>query len=167
MRERVAAGEDIEQLQQEAYKDLGIRSSAPSTKVPPARRSNLSREEQHVFDLKAEETSPVLESTTEFVILKLVSKQEIPLDSVRQEIVSVLQPERMQQELQNASKGIDAEFNLKYLELASTPELFLPPLPTRAGMHPGAKSDIRSRMMSSRRTLPNPMTRPSMTAPRQ
>ncbi|HXN94683.1 MAG TPA: peptidylprolyl isomerase, partial [Candidatus Acidoferrales bacterium] len=112
LRERAAAGEDFDQLQREAYKNLGIDVPPPLTKLNMVRRSSLPREEAKVFDLNVGELSPVLESGGALVILKLASKQSIPVESAGPEIKSTLQRDRLQRELQSATNNVKAQFNL-------------------------------------------------------
>ena len=151
LRERAAAGEDFDQLQREAYKNLGIDVPPPLTKLNMVRRSSLPREEAKVFDLNVGELSPVLESAGALVILKLASKQSIPVESAGPEIKSTLQRDRLQRELQSATNNVKAQFNLKYLDMPSAPELFPPPGVAQPGANLGTASDLRSRTRSRRR----------------
>ena len=114
LRERAAAGEDFDQLQREAYKDLGINVTPPPTKLNMVRRTSLPQDEAKVFDFNVGELSPVLESGGALVILKLESKQSIPIESAGPEIKSILQRDRLQHELQSATNNVKAQFNLKY-----------------------------------------------------
>jgi hypothetical protein len=167
LRERAAAGEDFDQLQREAYKNLGINVAAPLTKLNRVRRTSLPEDEAKVFDLHVGELSPVLESGGALVILKLESKQSIPIESAGPEIKSILQRDRLQQELQSAGNDVKAQFNLKYLGMPSAPELFAP----SALVQPGAKSEtasnLHSRMRSRRRMPPSANGMPVLPQPHQ
>jgi hypothetical protein len=151
LRERAAAGEDFDQLQREAYKNLGINVAPPLTKLNMVRRTSLPQEEAKIFDLNVGELSPVQESGGALVILKLASKQSIPVESAGPEIKSILQRDRLQRELQSATNNVKAQFNLKYLDMPSAPELFPPPGIAQPGANLGTASDLRSRMRSRRR----------------
>jgi hypothetical protein len=151
LRERAAAGEDFDQLQREAYKDLGINVTPPRTKLNMVRRTSLPQDEAKVFDFNVGELSPVLESGGALVILKLESKQSIPIESAGPEIKSILQRDRLQHELQSATNNVKAQFNLKYLDMPSAPELFPPPGVAQPGANLGTASDLRSRLRSHRR----------------
>jgi hypothetical protein len=151
LRDRAAAGEDFDQLQREAYKNLGINVAPPLTKLNMVRRTSLPQEEARVFDLNVGELSPVLESGGALVILKLESKQSIPVESAGPEIKSILQRDHLQRELQSAANNVKAQFNLKYLDMPSAPELFTPSALTQPGAKPGTESELRSRMRSRRR----------------
>jgi hypothetical protein len=145
LRARAVAGEDFRQLQEEAYKDLGIKAVPPPTKLNMVRRHSLPPEEAKVFDLKVGETSEVVDAVVSLVVLKLDSKKLMPVETVQPEIESILQRERMQTDLRNATGDVKVEFNLKYLEMASAPELF----PLQGLSQPPA----RPRMMSKLRSL--------------
>jgi hypothetical protein len=151
LRARAAAGEDFDQLQRDGYKDLGINAPAPPTKLTMVRRINLRPAEGIVFDLKPGDVSSVLDSEGTFVILKLESKQSISMEAARQEIQSVLRRERRQQELRNATQSAKAQFNLKYLDVPSAPELFPPPVLAQLPAHPGLEPNSVSRVPSRRR----------------
>jgi len=167
LRERAAAGEDFDQLQREAYKNLGINVAPPPTKLDMVRRTSLSPDEATVFDLKAGEVSPVLESGGALVILKLASKQSIPFESAGPEIKSILQRDRLQHELQSAANNVKAQFNLKYLDMPTAPELFTPSALAQPGAKPGTESELRSRMRSRRRLPMNARGPAALPPPRQ
>jgi hypothetical protein len=101
-------------------------------------------DEAKAFDLKLGDVSEVLDSQGGFTILKLVSKNFVPVEAARAEIEAVLLREHMHRVLQDATKDIKAQFNLKYLEMSSAPELFptslIGPVPTRRGLLPSVPS---------------------------
>jgi hypothetical protein len=151
LRERAAAGEDFDQLQREAYKNLEINVAPPLAKLNMVRRTSLPQDEAKVFDLNVGELSPVLESAGALVILKLESKQSIPVESAGPEIKSILQRDHLQRELQSAANNVKAQFNLNYLGMPSAPELFTPSALAQPSANLGTASDLRSRMRSRRR----------------
>ena len=149
LRQRAVAGEDFEQLQHDAYVNLGISGIAPPTKLNKVRRTNLPRDEASVFDLQLGEVSPVLESLGSLVVLKLVSKQSVPAAEAEEEIKSLLRQARVKQELESATNNVKAQFNLKYLDMTSAPELFPPP-EVQQSANSGRQSDLRSQIMKRR-----------------
>ncbi len=151
LRARAAAGEDFDQLQQAAYKDLGIKSVLAPTKMNMVRRSNLPPDEARVFDLKPGDVSQVLESMGALVILKLESKQSVPMENASSEIKSLLQRELLHEQLQRATKDVKAQFNLKYLDMPSAPELFPTPVLSQDSSKAPTRSDLRQQMASRRR----------------
>ena len=124
LRLRAAAGYDFDQLQAQAYADLGIKQILPLTRLTMARRSSMASEQAEVFNLQPGEMTPVIDSYTNLVILKLVSKHTAPFDSVTPEIRSGLKPALLKREIQSASESVSAEFNLQYLGMSAQPELF-------------------------------------------
>jgi PPIC-type PPIASE domain len=124
LQRQAVAGYDFDQIQLQAYKDLGINRVPPPTRLTGVRRSSLIAEQAAVFDLQPGEVSPVIETYTNLVILKLVSKQGAPIDSVVPEIRSDLKPALLQREIQSASKNVSAEFDLTYLAMSAQPVLF-------------------------------------------
>ncbi|MGB7849157.1 MAG: peptidylprolyl isomerase [Candidatus Acidiferrum sp.] len=156
LRSRAVTGYDFDQLQQLAYKDLGINTTPPPTKLTMARRDSMPPDQAGVFDLEPGVVTPVIESYTRLVILKLVSKRSAPLESVLPEIKEVLKRARLQQEIRNASKSVTADFNLQYFGLPAQPPLF-----TLSAMQSFAQAAVmsgpRNRTVSRRRTAPNPL----------
>jgi len=155
LHKRALAGDDFQQLQQDAYKDLGIDASLPTTTLNMVRRNQLGPDEGKVLDFKPGEVSEVLELPDAFVVVKLESKRIMPIAAVQNEIHTVLETERMQKELQAAAKSIKADFNLKYLEMPTAPELFPMPAVARSAGSPRMRPDPRSRMMSGTRRWPS------------
>jgi PPIC-type PPIASE domain len=162
---RAKAGEDFRQLQESVYRDLGITAAAAPSKPEKIRPSELPPLEAKVFDLQPGEVSPLEESANAFIILKLVSKQTVPLASVQTEIKSILQQQRLQQELQTASESVKGQFNLGYLGVPTPPELF--PLPGAAPSSSsglGRAPDTRQRTMMGRRRVATPTGGPGTAA---
>ena len=151
LRARAAAGEDFDQLQQAAYKELGLKALPSATKLDKVRRTRLAPDEAKVFDLKAGEVSEVMESPGAFVILKLDSKQSIPIETAGSEIKSILRQGRLEHEMHSAAKNVKAQFNLTYLDMPAAPELFVAPAPARPGVKPGTPPNGRSRKWPPRR----------------
>lgn len=131
-----AAGQDLNELQQQAYKDLHIQTAAPPVVLLAVRRSNLQGDEAKVLDLKEGELSPLLDLPGAFAFSQLISKQPVAAQSVRPEIEAGLRRERMQKALGTLNTRITAQFNLEFLDLATQPDLFgdtaTTPKPARA-----------------------------------
>jgi hypothetical protein len=117
-------GYDFDQIQLQAYKDLNIAQIPPTTRLTAARRSSMPPDQGQIFDLQPGEISEVIDSYTSVMILKLVSKRTTPFDSVEPEIRNELKHAVMLKELQEASKRVTAEFNLKYIGMSAQPSLF-------------------------------------------
>jgi parvulin-like peptidyl-prolyl cis-trans isomerase-like protein len=125
-----ARGEDFDQVQQEAYTMFGITAAPPPTKPILVRRASLRPNEATVFDLNVGEVTQVLSSPDAFVILKLESKEVVPIEVAQSEFKPFLQQQRKVEALQSAAKNVTAEFNLAYLGTATAPELFPPQAPS-------------------------------------
>jgi hypothetical protein len=131
---RAVTGEDFDQLQQDAYKDLGIKATLPPTKLGVLPRSKFSPDDgKLVFEMQPGGISPLLESEDAILILKLEAKKTISIEDARTEIETLLMHDRLDQELRDATKSVKAQFNLKYLDLPTAPELFPPSI-----LSPGA-----------------------------
>ena len=150
LRAQAAAGEDFEQLQQSAYKDLELRMAANSAKPSLLRRSNLPAGQDSIFDLRPGEVSPVIESQDGFLILKLESKELIPIEEARPEILSFLQRERTQRELRDVTESAKAHFNPAYLDMPTAPDLFPPPVLTPLGTQSNLRANRPMRRWTSR-----------------
>src|SRR5260370_41503686 len=88
-----------------------------------ARRSSMPSDQAEVFNLQPGEITPVIDSYTNLVILKLVSKHTASCDSVTPEIRSGLKPALLKRAIQIASENISAEFNLQCLGMSAQLEL--------------------------------------------
>lgn len=130
IRTRAVAGEDLNQLQLDAYKHLHIQATPPPLNVVVLRRSVVQGAEATAFDLNPGELSTVLDLPAAFAILKVESKEPVPIASVRQEIEAAVKRDRTQNEVNKLTKKISAQFNLQYLDLSSQPDIFGPTLIT-------------------------------------
>ena len=124
LRTRALAGEDLNQLQQDAYQHLHIQAAPPPVNVMPLGRLGVQGEETKVFDLNAGEFSPVLDLPASYAVFKVESKEPVALQFVRQDIEAALRAEQLKTAIARAGKKITSEFNLKYLGLASQPDIF-------------------------------------------
>jgi hypothetical protein len=124
LRKAVDKGDDFEFLQSKAYKDLNVKDPAPATTINMARYQALSPEEMKVFDMPSGEATPVFETQGALMMLRLVDKRKLPLNEVRTQVEASLALRHELDSLHAAFQGIDAQFNLKYLDAQSQPELF-------------------------------------------
>lgn len=163
LRTRAVTGYDFDQLQVQAYRDLGITLPPPPTRLTMAQRNSMPQDQAIVFDLQPGEITPVIETYGKLVILKLVSKHIATLESVLPEIKAEVKKERLGQEMTKASKSVTADFNLQYLGLSSQPALFTvagdAPSIARAAAAPAS----RRRAVPRRLATPNPL--PTTTKP--
>lgn len=126
LRERAVAGADLNQLQQDAYKHLHIQATPPPVNLSSLRRGSVQGDEAKAFDMNPGEVSNVLDLPAALAIVKVESKEPVPIESVHQEIEYALRRDHMQDATDKLTKQISAQFNLQYLGLSSQPDLFGP-----------------------------------------
>jgi hypothetical protein len=114
MRERAAKGEDFAKLQKEAYEAAGMKMEAPTVNLPKVRRTGLPPAHAAVFDLKVGDVSQVISDNGGHYIYKVVSKDELPLDQVSQEIHNTLKNQRMKDEMEQYTSSYHVETNEAY-----------------------------------------------------
>jgi hypothetical protein len=124
LRKRAVAGEDLNQLQQDAYQHFHIQAAPPVVGVLTVPRNTVQGDEAKALDLNPGELSAVLDLPAAVAIMKVESKDAVPIQYVRQEIEAVLRGERLKREVDKLAGKISAQFNLQYLELPSQPDLF-------------------------------------------
>ena len=155
IQQRAAAGEDFEKLQKEAF--ANSKGTPPSTDLGTRRRGTLSpKQDEAIFAMKAGEVSPPLEEPSGFYIFKVVSKEEVPLDKVREEIKSTLSRERAREAVEKVRTSFQPTFNDAYFGSAPPPAPAGEVMP-RAPGPPAATPAVHSS------TPPRPATNPSAT----
>ena len=78
LRGRVLAGDEFDDLQARAYKEMGITAAVPHTNINLMNRPGLSPEEAKVFEMDLGETTPVFENQGVLVILLARPKTPAP-----------------------------------------------------------------------------------------
>jgi hypothetical protein len=144
LRERAAAGEDFAKLQKEAFEAAGTKVDNPTVNLPKVRRTGLPPAHAEVFDLKVGEVSKVITDNGGHYIYKVVSKDVLPLDQVKDEIHNKMKSERTKEMMDKYTNSFQSIPNEAY---------FGPPAP--AG--PGG--------MGMRQGPPPHMPRPQMAPP--
>ncbi len=126
---RAAKGEDPDKLQKEAYAAAGLPGNAPNTKMEKVRRTTLPTNHQAVMDLKAGEVSAVIsDPNSGHYIYKMVSKETLTLDTVKQEIRTAISGQRYRESMQGFQGNV--ELNDAYFGPVHGPGM--PPLPRGA-----------------------------------
>lgn len=122
---RALKGEDMEKLQREVYKTLGVTNpyveyeargikAPPLSSMMPIRRGVLERKtEAELFALKPGQISSVQEFPTAYVIYKLQSRRMIPLEEATQEISQKLYQHNLAA-LMNPLASVQARYNERY-----------------------------------------------------
>jgi hypothetical protein len=118
LRARAAAGEDFAKLQDEAIAASEFKSKPP-TQLGKVRRTSLPPDQAQIFDLKPGETSQLIANPNGSLVYKVGEKDKLPLDKVRDEIVSTIKSQRMQESLQAIQQSATPQLNEKYFAEAT------------------------------------------------
>ena len=122
LQQRAAAGEDFDKLQKEAFTAANNKGTPPSVDMGERRRSTLpAKQADAVFGLKAGEVSPPLEEASGFSIYKVVSKDQVPLDKVHDEIKATLGRERFRETIEQVRNSVKPTYNDAYFGSPSPP----------------------------------------------
>jgi parvulin-like peptidyl-prolyl isomerase len=127
LRARAAAGEDFVKLQQDAYDFAGqkLKAQADSVRVNNVSKGHFPPSDASVFDLKVGEVSPVLNNSQGFMIYKIEAKQPQPMADVRNDIVRILQQQKLQQASQDLQKTAteNTTYDDAYFAVPAAPSL--------------------------------------------
>ncbi len=107
LRARAAKGEDPDKLQKDAYMASGLPGTPPPTKMEKVRRTSLPNGHQAVMDLKPGEVSEVISDPSGNYIYKMISKETLPLESVKTEIRNQLSSTRYRESMQHYQNNAD------------------------------------------------------------
>ncbi len=113
LRARAVEGEDFSNLQAEAYKTAGIKTTA-SPSLGTIRRVSLPRSQVWVMDLKPGKVSSVIETPNGYLIYKVKTKETLPLEKAREEIRGVLRSQRLQEGKQAIEESATPTLNEIY-----------------------------------------------------
>lgn len=136
IRSRLVKGEDPEKLQKEAFAAGGLPGTPPPTKMEKIRRTSLPANHQSVMDLKPGEVSQVISDPSGNYIYKMISKETLPLDSVKTEIKTQLSSQRYRESMQRYQNN--ADLNDAYFGPARGPGMPMPPRGPRPPVKPDA-----------------------------
>jgi hypothetical protein len=115
LRTRARNGEDPDTLQSEAYAQAGITRPTADTKIEKVRRASLPPAHETVLDLMPGEVSDVFSDPAgAHFIYKMITKQTLTLDAVKDEIRGVIAGQRYRDSVKSFQGGAvfsDAYFN--------------------------------------------------------
>jgi len=129
IRERAARGEDVTSLQVEVYKTLGLKAQPPQTELStnpkPTFPANV---EQDINALKAGEVTKVEFEPSGFNIYKVRSRNTIPLEQAKAQIVREISQKNIDAALKTATSGVHSELNEQYFSFhnAAPPQRITP-----------------------------------------
>jgi parvulin-like peptidyl-prolyl isomerase len=104
---RLVKGEDPEKLEKEAFTAGGLPGNPPPTKMEKVRRTSLPAAHQAAMDLKVGEVSEVISDPSGNYIYKVVSKEALPLDTVKTEIRNQISAQRYREAMQGFQNNAD------------------------------------------------------------
>lgn len=108
IRARALKGEDPDTLEKEAYADAGLPGNPMSTKMEKVRRTTLPATHLIVMDLKPGEVSAVISDPgSGHYIYKMVSKETLPLETVKTEIRNTISSQRYRDSMQEFQGNVD------------------------------------------------------------
>jgi hypothetical protein len=111
---RAAQGEDLSQIEKDAYAALGLQLPPP-TELGSYGRSNFTDQEgAEVFSLKPGEVSQVETEPRSYVIYKVISKETLTEDQVKGDIAHEISQQKYKDEMKSASEKTPVEFNEEY-----------------------------------------------------
>ena len=114
IRERAARGEEMQKLQDEVYKTLAL-PSVPKTDLGVKRRGTLPAGiERDLLALKPGEVTKLETEMSGFNIYKLRSRDTIPVQSVKAEIVRDLHQKNMESALKAVTGNVHPELNEQF-----------------------------------------------------
>ncbi len=114
LRERAAKGDDFITLQKEAFAAAGTKVDNPTVNLSKVRRTGLPPAHAAVFDLKVGEVSTVISDNGGHYIYKVVTKEVLPLDQVKDEIHNKLKSEKTKKIMDEYTNSFQAVPNEAY-----------------------------------------------------
>src|SRR6266446_6170141 len=142
LRERAAKGEDFVKLQKDAFEAAGQKVENPTVNLPKVRRTGLPPAHAEVFDLKVGGVSKVISDNGGHYIYKVVSKEVLPLEQVKDEIHNKLKSERLKEMMDKYTNSFTAIPNEEYFGPAAAagpqPPNMRGRMPTPRGQPQGA-----------------------------
>lgn len=116
IRERAAKGEDMNALQAEAYKSLGL-ASPPATDLGGKRKGNFPPAvEKDIFALKPAEVTRVETDLSGFSFYKVRSREPIPLELIKTEITREMYQKNMEAAVKSANSRVHSELNEQFFK---------------------------------------------------
>ena len=114
LRARAAAGEDFVKLQKEAFEAAGTKVESPTVNLPKVRRTGLPPAHAAVFELKVGEVSQVISDNGGHYVYKVLVKETLPLEQVKEEIHNKLKSEHMKETMDKYTNSFQAVPNEAY-----------------------------------------------------
>jgi len=119
LRARAAQGENFSKLQEEAYKAAGYTAitDLPKSETEQRRVHEVPAAEVSILDLKQGDVSHVLDESNGHFVYKVVRRETLPLDAVREEITQRLRADRLKELQRQAQEAGTATLNESYFRV--------------------------------------------------
>ena len=118
---RAAKGGDFATLQKEAFEAAGFKGIPPDVKMSKVRRTTLPPKQVAAMDVKPGEISQLTSDPSGYYVFKMVSKESLPLDAVKEEIRGTISSQRYRDAMQAFQKMDNTELNESYFGVAPKP----------------------------------------------
>jgi hypothetical protein len=122
---RLAKGEDADKLQKEAYVAARFPGNSPKTEMDNVRRNTLPANHKGVMDLKPGEVSEVMSDPSGHYVYKMISKETMPLETLKAEIRGVISSQRYRDSMNSFQDNVD--MNDSYFGPSRNPAMPQPP----------------------------------------
>lgn len=161
LRERAAKGEDMQALEEEAYKSLGL-ASPPKADQGAKRKNNYPPAlEKDIFALKPAEVTKVETDLSGFSFYKVRSREPIPLEYVKAEITRNLYQKNMEAAMKIANTHVHSELNDQFFR----PHVATPAPPVMKPNAVATPPNTRGGAGASPSTGTTPATNGTQTSP--
>src|ERR1051326_2160271 len=115
IRERAARGEDVTSLQVEVYRILGLKAQPPQTALSTSPKPTFPANVEHDIDaLKAGEVTKVEVEPSGFNIYKVRSRNTVPVQQARAQIVREISQKKFDDALKAATSNVHSDLNEQY-----------------------------------------------------
>ena len=146
LRDRAAAGEDLDKLEKEAFDAAGSKQTPPPTQMGNRRHNVLPPDQDaEVFALNPGQVSKLFENPGGWYLYKVESKRTLALNDVKEEIQRKLQPEKLNDARQAITGKVKSDLNEKYFGGPASAEASSPaPGPGKPSSSAGVSSSKQS-----------------------
>ena len=116
LRERASKGEDMQALEEEGYKTLGLAGPLKADQGAKRKGNYPPALEKDIFALKPAEVTKVETDLAGFSFYKVRSREPIPLEYVKSEISREIYQKNMESAMQSVKGHVHTDFNDKYFK---------------------------------------------------
>jgi hypothetical protein len=141
VRDRLQKGEDPAKVQADVFQQEKNQATPPQTKREHVRRGTTlpPADEPKIFALKPGEVSEVMPDAIGYNVYKMGEKKQLPFDSVKNDIKTVLVTQRMKDRLTAITNSTKTELNPEYFGASQAPQSTTP-----QSANPSPRSEVRA-----------------------